>query len=73
MKCKHCNGRGVTKKYTNLQETKSGKIWQKTKLCLYCFGDGELDWIEEIVGKNRINAGHEIQIHHSTVWIGDIE
>jgi len=67
-KCKHCKGKGETEGYTKLYETKSNVVWQKTKLCLHCLGTGEFNWIENIVGKNRNDAGHLVQIHHSTIW-----
>jgi DnaJ-class molecular chaperone len=70
--CKHCNGKGETEKYTELIEVRSQTVWQRTKLCLYCMGKGELDWIENIRGVDRTNAGHLVQIHPSTRW-GAIE
>jgi hypothetical protein len=70
MICKHCNGKGVTEEYTELVDVKSKKVWQKTKLCLYCLGKGEIDWIENIVGVDYSNSGNLIQTHPSTIWGG---
>ncbi len=69
MKCKHCDGKGVTKEYTMLHDVKTRDFWQKTRLCLHCLGDGELDWIEAITGKDRSNAGNLIGSHPTTVWV----
>jgi len=66
--CKHCNGKGETKEFTELLDVKTKKVWQRTKLCLYCLGKGKLDWIENITGVDRSNAGHLIQTHPSTKW-----
>jgi hypothetical protein len=68
MICKHCNGKGVTKEYTELVDIKTKHIWQRTKLCLHCLGKGKLDWIENIVGVDMSNVGLQIQIHPSTKW-----
>jgi len=68
VKCKHCNGVGDTIEFSELIDVKTNKVWQRTRLCLHCLGKGELDWIENITGVDRSNAGHLIQTHWSTVW-----
>ena len=72
-KCKHCNGKGVTEDFTKLIDAKTGIPWHKTKICVFCLGEGEYDWIENIRGKDRRNAGSIIQKHWSTVWCEDEE
>ena len=51
MKCTNCNGTGVTDKRVELNTTDTGVTWMTTKMCLRCHGTGEMDWIENIVGK----------------------
>ena len=69
--CEHCKGIGETQDYTTLQDVKTGKTWISTKLCLRCFGEGKLDWIENIKGIRHLTDKEmqiKISIHYSTIY-----
>jgi len=70
IKCDKCKGKGVLDERYDLRTTDTGKVWMTTKMCLNCHGEGELDWIENIVGKNpnEINFQLKLQAHKTTEW-----
>jgi len=47
--CDQCNGKGY-EKYT---EPKGNNFYIKKRTCIKCHGDGKLDWLENITGKEN--------------------
>jgi len=50
-KCKECNGTGEIKKITNYVYAGIDHEIIQNINCKHCKGDGYLDWIENVVGK----------------------
>ncbi len=71
MICDNCNGKGVVDKRVELKAVDNGMIWMTTKMCLICHGEGELDWIENVVSKKIIDQMDfqlKLQSHPTTQW-----
>ena len=50
--CKECNGYGTIElSYKRCSYGSSNDILVKNLVCPQCHGDGQLDWIEQVVGK----------------------
>ncbi len=50
-KCKHCNGKGYDELKFKQNEGYIRLLTTYDIICRKCHGTGELDWIEEIIGK----------------------
>jgi len=68
MKCDKCNGTGLFKTYQDFKDIDTGITWLTTRMCLKCYGVGELDWIENIVGKDHSDLQKIVQGHPTTKW-----
>ncbi len=76
IKCNACDGSGKCDHRQELKDVKTGNIWMTTKMCLKCYGEGELDWVENVVGKKIVvpfDLQLRIQSHPSTKWGPDIK
>jgi len=62
IQCSICNGTGYQKdEYPVTMDSRSGKKYTLgySRTCLKCFGKGDLDWIEAIVGKKIEDLKHD--------------
>lgn len=59
-KCRSCDGKGYDELKVRLDGGFLGLLPMSNYVCEKCKGTGELDWVEEIVGK-RISIGREIR------------
>jgi len=58
--CKECNGNGTIElSYKRCSYGSSNDISVENLVCPQCHGDGQFDWIEQVVGKHKtINSGY---------------
>jgi len=66
--CKHCDGTGITKNPQKMFDEK-GAFRLTTQLCLKCHGEGELDWVENVVGKKSRSDLFLKAMEHPTTHI----
>ena len=60
MKCDICNGTGYQKDVYKIYF--GDKLIGSTNMCIKCCGTGEVDWIENIVGKDISNLNVKTMI-----------
>jgi len=68
--CEDCGGSGQYDKFHDLIDIHSGVILFQTKMCIRCRGIGQLNHVDNIVGKHTYLLKLELLDHSSEVIKG---
>ena len=52
IECPRCDGKGIVKKIT--KKIKKDELPYHLDICEFCHGDGEVDWVQRVVGKGSL-------------------